>query len=470
MPTLIQTKVSEARKKARIWTEGLRLAKEGLRPGMKLRMREHAGRLILTPVEDNASGEGIVTVSRRTRRGSVYPLLEVRGDTLLRLFGLATRVVIKIFKGKVSISRHHQDERIEERNAEFKERIEAGEELRVASLYHGGGVMDSAIHDGLAMEGVKSYCNIMSEIESAYVESSLSNNPHLFRDSSLILNAPVDQLAFTAANVRSDILIGGVPCTGASISGRAKGKLASAEAHPSAGAQFYAFLRMIEILNPAVCILENVVQYKNTASYAVICSVLKTLGYTVQERTLNGCEFGALESRDRMVMVAVSEGLGEFDIDTIVPIAEKPSTIAEVLDPSIDDSHERWKDYAYLREKESRDKAAGKGFMRNLLTDTAEKVSTITRDYNKVRSTDPQHQHPTNPLLTRLYTVEEHAKIKTIPARIVNNLSETIAHQIMGQSVIYVAFVAVGKAIAKWMKGLVEIRDEDRTPAFALSA
>lgn len=454
MATLIQTQVTENRSKPRLWVEGARLAREGLAPGMALAMKEVAGRLLLTPVPEGTEGDNIVRVSKRTRRGKVYPLLELRTPALVRLFGLAKRVVIKLVKGKLSISRHHQDEKVQSRNEEIVERLEQGEALRVASLYHGGGVLDSAMHEGLERAGVTSYCKLMSEIESAYVESTLTNNPHLFREDSLILNAPIEQLSFSAAEVKADILMGGVPCTGASNAGKAKNKIQYAEQHASAGAQFYAYLRMIELTNPAICVLENVCQYRNTPSFAIILSVLKTLGYTVQDRDLNGCEYGSLENRNRMVMVAISEGLEGFDIEDIMPLITKPETLAEVLEPE-EVVEQYWQDYEYLREKEIKDKAAGKGFMRQLLDADATQVPTVTRDYKKVRSTDPQLQHPTEPLLTRLFTALEHARIKGAPERIIQGLSETIAHQILGQSVIYPAFLAVGAALGMWLRSLV---------------
>lgn len=455
MATLIQTQVTENRNKPRLWIEGARLAREGLEPGMALIMKEVSGRLLLSPAPEGAEGDNVVRISKRTRRGKVYPLLELRTPKLVELFGLAKRVVVKLVKGKLSISRHHQDEKIQSRNEEIIERLEAGQPLRVASLYHGGGVLDSAVHEGLDMSGVSNYCKLMSEIESAYAESSLTNNPHLFREDSIILNAPIEQLSFAATNIKTDILMGGVPCTGASNAGKAKNRIKFAEEHASAGAQFYAYLRMIELCNPAICLLENVTQYRNTPSYAIILSVLKTLGYTVQDRDLNGCEFGSLENRNRMVMVAVSDGLEGFDIEDIIPLMTKPETLAEVLEPDAV-VEEYWQDYTYLREKEAKDKAAGKGFMRQLLDADATKVPTITRDYKKVRSTDPQLQHPTEPLLTRLFTALEHARIKGSPQRIIKDLSETIAHQILGQSVVYPAFLAVGAALGMWLRSLVD--------------
>lgn len=457
MATLIQTTISENRGNPRLWIEGARLAREDIEPGMALKVTHRAGQLLLAPVEDEqeaAEGEIRVNVSRRKRGDKVTPLLELRLPLLAKLFGLAARVVIKLIKGKLTIARHHQDDRIAERESSLLETLEAGEPLTTCSMYHGGGVLDSALHEGFERAGLSSYVKIASEIESKYIDSSLTNNPQLFRDDSMVLNAPVEQLAFTAGHVKTHLLVGGVPCTGASNAGKAKNQIKYAEQHPSAGAQFFAFLRMIETTNPAICLLENVTQFRNTPSYAIILSVLKTWGYRVMDVDLNGNDYGALENRTRMAMVAVSEGLAlDFNIDAIPALTDKPDTLADVLEPADD----RFRDYTYLREKEDRDRKAGKGFMRQLLTPAATTVPTITRDYNKVRSTDPQLSHPTDPNLTRLFTVGEHARIKGIPEPIVAGLADTIAHQILGQSVIYPAFMALAGHIGSALQAFASV-------------
>ncbi|MFP3441581.1 DNA cytosine methyltransferase, partial [Pantoea sp. SIMBA_133] len=88
-----------------------------------------------------------------------------------------------------------------------------------------------------------------------------------------------------------------------------------------------------------------------------------------------------------------------FEIEDVAPVERKPATLAEVLDDAAETA-DKWRDYAYLRDKEARDKAAGKGFRRQLLTPEAERVPTITREYQKVRSTDPQLAHPSDPRLS----------------------------------------------------------------------
>ncbi len=128
----------------------------------------------------------------------------------------------------------------------------------------------------------------------------------------------------------------------------------------------------------------------------------------------------------------------------------KPATVQDILEDVPADSP-RWKEFNYLADKEIKDLAAGKGFRRQLLTEAADKCGTIGRHYNKCRSTEPFLIHPENDKLSRLFTPKEHARLKGIPDGIVKGISDTIAHQILGQSVIWPVFQAVGKQIGEFI-------------------
>src|SRR3546814_17488497 len=67
-----------------------------------------------------------------------------------------------------------------------------------------------------------------------------------------------------------------------------------------------------------------------------------------------------------------------------------------------------WSTMSYLREKEERDIAAGKGFRMQIFQPDSTKIATLTRGYAKIRSTDPKLQHPTDPTLLRQIRSEEH--------------------------------------------------------------
>lgn len=231
---------------------------------------------------------------------------------------------------------------------------------------------------------------------------------------------------------------------------------------------FFNFLQFVEALNPAVVLIENVPEYQNTASMEVIRSVLSSLGYSLQERILDGNEFGVIERRKRLCVVALSHGIDGFELAKVQPVRTKESRIHEILEPVPLDS-ERWKSFDYLADKELRDKAAGKGFSRQLLTGYDEYCGTIGKDYAKCRSTEPFIVHPEQPELSRIFTPIEHCRVKGIPEELIQGLSDTVAHQILGQSVVFPAFealaLALGKSLWNWvgmMPIMVEVVDESQ--------
>ena len=156
-------------------------------------------------------------------------------------------------------------------------------------------------------------------------------------------------------------------------------------------------------------------------------------------------------------MVAVTEGLEDFiDLDNVIPLRTKPEKLSDVLeDIPLDD--DRWKSYDYLREKEKRDIAAGKGFRRQLFTGDEGHIATVTREYNKARSTDPFIQHPTDPNLSRLLTPEEHARVKGIPEDLIDAswIATTTKHEVLGQSVVFPVFEAVGQMLGLGLESMV---------------
>ncbi len=450
MTVIINTKLGEARGNSRIWVEGKRLERGGFTAGVKYQMTQQGGKLALVAAQD-----GQYTVSRRERNGKITPIIDLNNAEITQLFEGVKMLRILILEGRIIISAHHQEQRVAEREERLLAKLANGTKLAMGSLFHGGGVADKAMHSGFKKAGIASSVTLAVEIESTYIESSLANNPELWDDNSLIINGGIQTIDMNKTlDIQCDVLFAGVPCTGASKAGRSKNGITMAEEHEAAGAMFFHFLQFVQRLNPAIVVIENVVEYQNTASMTVIRSVLGSLGYNLSERTMNGNEFGALENRNRLCVVATSAGLDAIDLEKVTPLQDKPETLAAILeDVALDDP--MWKSYDYLAEKEKRDIAAGKGFRRQLLDSSAESCGTIGAGYAKVRSTEPQLVHPTNPELSRIFTPAEHAAVKGIPASTVAGLSATRAHEVLGQSVIFPLFEAVAAYIGKQFKQLM---------------
>src|SRR5690606_1755475 len=154
-----------------------------------------------------------------------------------------------------------------------------------------------------------------------------------------------------------------------------------AESHTEAGAMFFHFLKFVEVANPSVVVIENVPEYANTASMEVIRSVLASLEYQVQERVFDSTDFGSIQRRKRLCVVAVSNGLDlGLVLDAIQGHQTAPASIGDILDPVPVDSV-RWSTFDYLAEKEARDNQLGKFFVRQLLHGHERHCGTIGKDY-----------------------------------------------------------------------------------------
>lgn len=442
---LAYARLGQHRNNPRLWLQGRRLEDCGAQPGVRFDLHADPASKSLTIV---LSPTGARRVSGKTMGGGRIPIIDINSSLLADVFGPADRVRVVFDRDTISVTLHPDAAAEAERRERIEHRLRQGKPLRMGSLFHGGGILDHALHSGLAMAGVKTALSFAVELEQRYLDASLRNNPVWARDG-LAVNGSVDDIDPRSLG-RVEMLVAGIPCTGASLSGRARRGLVHAESHPDAGHLFVAFLAVVKATQPAVVVIENVAQYANTAAMEAIRGSLRVLGYDLSETVLDGNELGALENRKRLCAVAVTKGLS-FSFDGLTPVRRKEATVAEVLDPTADG----WSEMAGLIAKQARDKARyadqghGTGFKMQVLEASATSVPVIGRCYSKVRSTEPKMRHPTDKRLLRQFTPAEHARIKGIPFSLVAGEVPSIQHQILGQSVCWPAFAAVGRHLGR---------------------
>ena len=397
---------------------------------------------------------GKYKLSSKKKNGRQVPVLDIQTLKLSELFDESQKLRIAIKSGVIVIQAHVQEKRIKEREERFINSLNTGEALSFGSCFHGGGVMDRALHEGINDAGVTVDTSFVIEIDERYLNSSIKNNQYMFNNKTAFICSDVADVQLN--NIpQVSILAGGIPCTGASSAGKAKNKISLAEEHETAGACFFHFLSIVKACNPAICIIENVKNYLTTASFCVIKSVLGSLGYNLYTNVFNGHDYGSFEKRERMVCIAVSKGLDVSILDSFDSsmnrFKKKPALFSDILE-SVHNESELWKEVTYLKEKQTRDIANGKGFRMQILEHNAESCGVVGAGYAKARSTEPRVAHPINSELSRLFTPIEHARVKGIPEGLVDGLSATVAHQILGNSVIYPLFNAIGFTIANLLK------------------
>ena len=444
---------TDKRNQKRIWLEGLKMESCGFAKGESYTTIFDVQKRSLSLVLDE---NGPRKVSGRKKNGKVLPIIEIANAQVTRhiekVMGNVNRVRVTFTYNRIDISVHHEDRKQVDRETQIKESIAQGL-LTEATVCAGGTVSCMALHQGFEMAGIKSTCEFLVEMEGKYIQSAMNNNPYI-TDDTTIFEATLEELepelikdVLDARDLKGiDVLNFSLPCTGASQAGRAKNGNKLAEEHSSAGTAVVGLLQIIHATNPCVVISENVPQFAESATHAILRSYFEKTGYVIQEAVL-GKEMGAFEDRKRHIMIGISKGIAEtFDMQHIKPSGTPPVTLAEIMDDIPEDSPV-WKTYDYLKEKEVRDKAEGKSFARQIVTPDAESIGTIGRGYFKARSTEPFIQHPTDPERSRLLTVDEHARAKGIPEDLVAGQSQTTAHEILGQSVLFPVFKSIGALI-----------------------
>ena len=442
---VIYRKIGEHKTNKRVWLQGQCLEDAGFGIGANYELDIINNQKIVLTL--SSSGNRKVSQKKKPSQ-KLQPVVDLNNQLISAFFGQFERAKFTFFiSGMIVITYHPTDELIVQRLNKVKEAV-IERKVSIGSNAHGGGIMSSAINDGLAEAGFQGNMVFAIEKEHKYLDSSLKNSP-VWTGSSLAIEGSMEEIELTLLN--SVLLYEvGLPCTGASVAGRAKNKLKFAEQHESAGRLFYSFLSHIHQVNPAVVLLENVKQYANTISLHVILDVLDGWGYQTDDalRILNGRHFGAIENRERMFVVCPSKGLS-FDWDWVESQQSFSSAcVGDILD-EVSQSSPLWSEMKGLKRKQLSDQAKGNSFKMQIVDSTTQSTPVIGRGYSKIRSTEPKLAHPTNKNLLRQFTVNEHARLKTIPEQLVSENSQTVAHEIMGQSVIYNLVMNIGQAIGQ---------------------
>lgn len=449
MKTLVIHKLGNNKRAPRIYLEGAQLKRANFAQGKRYKVSVSAENNM---VAIRLTDDGKRVVSKKQSCGQEIPVIDLNSHKDLSIFeGLASvRVVIK--DSEIFILPLSSEVKKRRRVQNLKSSLEKGL-VTVGSLCHGGGVLSNAIHHGLAKAGLKSKLAFANDIRPELLDQAFAHNDAWDEDT-MYLGVPLQELAFDpyamAKLPEVTICEAGIPCTGASLSGRAKNHLSMAEAHPDVGHLIAPFLAVIARVNPACVVFENVTPYANTASMHILRWQLRDMGYVLHETVLEGEDFNCIEHRSRLCLVAVTEGV-DFDFESLIKPLKISRKLSEIME-DIPDDDSNWSAMTYLKDKEVRDKAAGKGFCMNLVDENSDHVGTIGKGYSKRRSTEPMIRNKSNPDLLRLLTLKEHAAVKGIPYKLVSGMGMTIGHELLGQSINYDPFFEVGRAVGESLK------------------
>lgn len=418
----------------RLWLETKRIERSGLCVGSRFNIEKNGKGLKLAK-----DPLGTHAVSSKLKNSKITPIIDINSTKILEELSRFQVVRVIIAENCVWVIPLASDLAKQERIERVTNKLLNNLPLGTGSLAHGGGIASHATHAGLAEAGFESVMRFANEIDEDYVAHAVHTNTVTASAESLIVS-PLQELVQDRWVMdrlpKVEILEMGIPCSGASRAGKSKNKNVMMESHEHVGHLIYGALCIISQTQPAIICLENVEDYSTSASAEILRHQLRDMGYKVSEVVLNAQDFGCLEARTRWFLLAATDGI---DLDVTFARAMNPApskVLGDLLDPIPLDA-DCWSELTYLKDKEVRDKEAGKGFAMQVVDATSTKVPVIRRHYSKGGSTDPFVRHPENNNLLRKFTPAEHARIKGVPEEIVEGLPATTAHQILGQSVVY---------------------------------
>ena len=445
-----------------IYFDGIQAIRAGFSPGQRYDVIVDEGKVVLQVNED-----GSRVVSAKKKGDSELPVVDLNSKKLLSLFEGMDSVRVVVQHGKVFLLPLASEIKKKERLKRISSKMSQDEPLKMASLSHGGGVLSHAIHEGLKRAGVKAEMAFANEIREDLLVHAIEHNDAWSADT-MAVAMPMQEAAqddwLLDRLPKLEVLEMGLPCSGASRAGASKRGLSMMEDHPEVGHLVFSALVILNKTQPAVVLLENVPEYADTASAQILRHQLRDMGYVTHEAILEGKDFGCLENRVRWTLVATTKGL-DFDMDQLAPTVRIVRKLGEVLDKTIGPDDPRYREVGYLKEKMVRDAAKGNSFAMQIVTEDSTSVPTLRKGYQKGGSTDPRLQHPTDPAKSRLLTAAEHARVKGVPDRLIEGLSETLAHQLLGQGILYAPFEAVGHRIGECLMKVAEKRKQQEQVA-----
>ena len=175
--------------------------------------------------------------------------------------------------------------------------VEPENEYSVLELFAGAG----GLAIGMERAGLK--CIALNEIDKWACKTLRNNRPNWN-----VLEGDVKNFNFSDYHNKVDVVTGGFPCQAFSYAGK---KLGLSDAR---GTLFYEFARVVQEVNPLICIGENVrglLSHEKGKTLQGMISILDEIGYNVVPvEILKAVNFRVPQKRERLILVGVRKDIG----------------------------------------------------------------------------------------------------------------------------------------------------------------
>jgi DNA (cytosine-5)-methyltransferase 1 len=299
--------------------------------------------------------------------------------------------------------------------------VEPENEYSVLELFAGAG----GLAIGLEKAGLK--CVALNEIDKWACETLRNNRPNWD-----VLEGDIKNFNFKKYNGLVDVVTGGFPCQAFSYAGK---KLGLKDAR---GTLFYEFARVVQEVQPAICIGENVrglLSHDKGKTINGMISILDEIGYKVAPvQVLKAINYRVPQKRERLILVGVRKDIeldfkypkphqkiynlkdalkkGElFDCDVPESIGAKyPEYKKQVLDMVPPKGY--WRDLPIDIQKEY---MGGSFYLGGGKTGMARRIGWDEPSLTLTCSPAQKQTERCHPDETRPFTVREYARIQTFP-------------------------------------------------------
>jgi len=421
---IVSQRLSSKKNTKRIYIESGKLERAGLKAGTPIKIETSHHKVIITVSEE---GNRIIT-SRKSR-----PIVDICNKEITEALQGVERITLKITSRGIIVEPLKEELLVKKSTKGLKSTTP-----KYMDIFAGGGTLSKCFKDA----GFDPVCAI--ELEEKYLANYEANFPNALTYGGSIEHIDLSLLP------DADIISAGIPCEGYSqsgLSGRGKNGT-NREAHPTGHLGFFV-LQIIGVIRPAVVLIEEVPNFKNSAMATLTFSVLKSMGYSIEETMLHAHDYGSITKRKRYCMVA---SLGDVEFTFPTPVASLfRDNIEDILEISTKDrewlTEQNSSTIVSMKKQEAKHRLKGNGFRIAGVESHEECCATITKGYQNRRLTDP--------VLTdgnggySFFTPRELARINGLPNDFIIPDIKSTSSQIIGQGVAYQPFMAVANQIKK---------------------
>jgi len=258
LAAVVRVKIGQRRGVPRLWLQGSKLERSSFAVGARFSVLKTARALVLEVMD-----AGSRLVSKKMVGKKLTPVIDINSADVLAMFRDADAVRVVCQRGRITILPLVAEQQKRERMARLRQQLARGC-VAMGSLSHGGGVLAHALHAGFVKAGLRPLLAFANEIRDDLLEQAARHNS-AWDESTISLGLPLQDLAFDpwvmSQLPQVEVLEAGLPCSGASVAGRAKRGLKHPEQHPEVGHLVVGFLAVVARVQPAVVVLETVPQY-----------------------------------------------------------------------------------------------------------------------------------------------------------------------------------------------------------------